>query len=226
MRCVTFNIRHAEAGLDRVAALLAGFRPDVVFLQEVDRGCARSGGADQAAILARTLGLHAAFGEAFPFDGGAYGVALLSRDALHEERSLVLPHGSGPRTPDGRNEPRIALIARMGSLTLACTHLGLDADERRAQAEALRALQSEKCLILGGDLNDAPDGPVLRSWGGWLRDAFVQAGGVEERTAPADAPPARIDFILRSDDAPSVLHAFAGPPGASDHRPVVVDVED
>ena len=223
MRTVTFNIQHGAKGLDAVAEFVDGLVPDIVFLQEVDRGCRRSGGVDQVADLATRLTLEWAFAEAFPFDGGSFGVAILSRSPLANVRSIGLPHPS-PRRHDGTGEPRVLLTARLGSLTVATTHLGLSAAERIDQARKIReTLESMGPVILGGDLNEGPNGGVLTRWSGWLADSFRQAGGGEIRTGPPDRPDARIDFILHSAGAPTPNAAIIGPWGASDHRAVIVD---
>jgi endonuclease/exonuclease/phosphatase family metal-dependent hydrolase len=222
MRGVTYNIQHGAGGLEQVAAVLRDLAPDLVFLQEVDRGCRRSGGIDQAAWLATALGQHLAFAEALPFDGGSYGIALLSRTPLTAVRSVPLPHPS-PRCDDGHGEPRILLMAETSELTVGCTHLGLSDEERPEKAAAIRRALEGRSVLLGGDFNEGPGQAVSRKWDGWLTDCFRETGAAEHPTAPSDRPAARIDFIFRSAAAPKPLHAFIGPSGASDHRPVIVD---
>src|SRR5690606_41483172 len=83
-RIVSYNIRHGrgadnEVDLERTAAVLRRLDPDVVALQEVDQGVARSGGEDQAARLGELLGMHHAFGAFMDYQGGHYGMAILSQ---------------------------------------------------------------------------------------------------------------------------------------------------
>ncbi len=61
VRLVSFNIRHGllsdgRVDLEHLAGALAGLEGDVVVLQEVDRGQARSGGADTAREVAEAVG--------------------------------------------------------------------------------------------------------------------------------------------------------------------------
>lgn len=243
MRLVTFNIRHGELGLDKVAQVLLDLSPDVVLLQEVDRHCQRSGNVDQARILAQRLGMHARFAEALPLEGGSYGLAILSRLPLGPEQVLRLPQPF-EHTGNGHGEPRIALFAEIGNgrsavgrsdgakddgLVLGCTHLGLDPTERQQQAQALRSVLgttfSDRAVLLGGDLNEGRNGQVLATLADVMEDAFVEAGGSEIDSAPEDRPRTRIDFVLRSAEGPLPTAAFVGPEGASDHRPVVVDFD-
>ena len=223
LRCVTWNLEHGAKGLAAVAQVLRALSPAVVFLQEVDRATRRCGGVDQAASLAHELGLTATFAEAFAFDGGSYGLALLTPGPLSEVTTTRLPHPA-PRQEDGHGEPRILLSGEWNGIRFACTHLGLTPDERVEQARALlEALHPFEPVILGGDLNEGAQGAAVGLLGSRLSDAFQVAGGAETRTSPSDRPATRIDFVLASARAPEPLRAFVGPAGASDHRPVVVD---
>src|ERR1700724_2661395 len=83
LRVLTYNIHHGEGtdgrfDLSRLARVMKSVQPDVIALQEVDRGTERSGGVDQLAELARLTDMHAEFGKAMDYSGGGYGVAWLS----------------------------------------------------------------------------------------------------------------------------------------------------
>jgi endonuclease/exonuclease/phosphatase family metal-dependent hydrolase len=63
IRLVTFNVQHGRGDdgatdADRLARAVAALDADVVALQEVDRGQARSGGADLARVVAEAVGAH------------------------------------------------------------------------------------------------------------------------------------------------------------------------
>jgi len=63
VRLVTFNVQHGRGDdgrtdADRLARAVAALDADVVALQEVDRGQARSGGADLVRAVADALGAH------------------------------------------------------------------------------------------------------------------------------------------------------------------------
>src|SRR5688572_29984067 len=54
--------------------------PDVVFLQEVDRGTRRAGGVDQVAVLRESTALNDShFVKWRDLEGGEYGVAIISK---------------------------------------------------------------------------------------------------------------------------------------------------
>jgi len=138
-----FSGRSLRDGLvdhDRVTSGLAALDADVVALQEVDRGQARSGGADQTAVAAAALGggtAHrfvplvagtpgepgwtAADPTGPPPSGPAYGIALLSRRPVASWHVLALepPRGRWPMPVPTRpprllwikDEPRAAVVA-------------------------------------------------------------------------------------------------------------------
>src|SRR5687768_17253955 len=87
LRVMTYNV-HVGIGMDkkldlsRVAAVINGERPDIVALQEVDRGVERTGRVDQIRELARLTKMDYAFAHNLNFQGGQYGVAVLSRTPI------------------------------------------------------------------------------------------------------------------------------------------------
>lgn len=219
---MTWNIRHGagtdgRVDLERTAATLAGLVPDIVLLQEVDRGCRRSGGVDQAALLGERLGLASVFAAHRPFDGGEYGLALLARPLVLGSRAV--PLRAAPR-------PLVALEAELDlglaePLTIVVVHL-VDTLEQRA-AEAREVAQRLALLrgpwLVGGDFNGPRDTAPLEAF-----VAGVVATPVEPReTFPAEAPVREIDFLVagpavRTKWTSAWVHAEGI---ASDHRPVV-----
>jgi len=102
---VSYNIRHGvgmddRLDLERTAATLRRLQPDIVALQEVDEGVGRSGRVDQPARLGELLGMEHAFGSFMEYQGGRYGLAILSRHPIRSVTSVRLRDG---------NEPRVAL---------------------------------------------------------------------------------------------------------------------
>src|SRR5215218_9695885 len=81
---MSYNI-HVGVGMDkkldlaRIAEVIKRHRVDIVGLQEVDRGVERTGRADEIRELARLTGMDYAFAHNLDYQGGQYGVAVLSR---------------------------------------------------------------------------------------------------------------------------------------------------
>ncbi|MEX2458455.1 MAG: endonuclease/exonuclease/phosphatase family protein, partial [Actinomycetota bacterium] len=133
----------------------------------------------------------------------------------------------------GRLIPRGAVLAHLGRsgvrLWAACVHLGLSDRERAGHARELTDLLAGLGgpVVLGGDLNEFPEGTAASWLSGRLWDAFVQAGEGDGLSYPASEPRARIDYLLLGDglraerawveDRPEVR-------AASDHLPIFADV--
>lgn len=220
----TYNIRHAEGvdgrvDLDRIAGAVRTLGADVIALQEVDVGVLRSGKSHQADSLARLLGMEARFGAFMPYEGGEYGLAILSRHPIVGEEVLRLPDG---------NEPRVALIveiARSGeTVVVANVHFDWVEDDgfRYAQAVAVagRLARERRPLVLLGDFNDEPGSRTLTLFAERFSEVAKAGTGA---TFPSANPVRSIDHVFV---APSAAWARAGAlvggeREASDHRPVV-----
>ena len=235
MRVATYNI-HGGVGrsgvfdLDLIATVLAEIGADVVGLQEVDSGRARSGGADQAQHLAHALGYRAVFSAAQSnVDPGEYGNAILARFPIVSHMTLTLPGVSVWRA-----EPRCAaeavVAAPEGKLSVWSVHLGVRQIERARQTSALlgrmrRAIHEEERmpLVLMGDLNAGPRSRLLRALGASL----TVAAPARRSTFPASFPLLSLDHVLVS---PPLSILSAGPHDspssreASDHLPFVADL--
>jgi endonuclease/exonuclease/phosphatase family metal-dependent hydrolase len=231
LRVMTYNIFAGndlarESNLTRIAALIDSLGVDIVFLQEVDRRTARSGGTDQAATIAGLTGMHAAFGRAMEFDGGEYGIAILSRQPMMRSRVLPL---DAPSSAEPRIGLHVVLTAHGRELHLLNTHLDhrADAAARRVQADLLLRYVTDSIpggapLIAGGDLNATPDAQELRGLLSALVDAWQRCGSGTGHTFRADRPDRRIDYVLLRGAVCSVAAVPATT--LSDHLPVIVDV--
>jgi endonuclease/exonuclease/phosphatase family metal-dependent hydrolase len=239
IRIMTYNVhrcrgRDRQYSPQRIADVIASAKPDIVALQELDVGRARSGGVDQAEILAAALGMRAQFHPALTVMEEQYGDAILTACPSRLVKTGALP---GVQPLQGL-EPRGALWAAItvggSELQVINTHLGLVSRERRKQVDCLLSeewLGNEGCgdaVMLVGDFNMQPRSRSYRKLTGRLRDAHRSRNKHYQATFPARFPTLRIDY------------AFAGPGIhvthvetvrtplariASDHLPLVVDFE-
>lgn len=227
LRILAYNIHHGEGmdeklDLERIAAVITSVRPDLVTLQEVDRGVERTGRTDQAAELGRLTGMTPVFGAFMGYQGGEYGMAVLSRWPIVSSTNHRLPDGA---------EPRSALAVRVRSprsgreLELVGIHFYRTAEERLAQAEALagQLAGGDVPVVLAGDFNSEPDSDVIRFLS---RQWHFIDKGADRLTFSSFAPDREIDFIaLRPVDAFTVVsQRLLDEPVASDHRPVFVEL--
>lgn len=241
LRLMTYNVKQCTVAgcggaVDRVAEVIAGVAADVVALQEVSAGDPRAGGFDQVGELADRLGMHGHFAPAMSGgERGAYGNAILSRWPLRVERGGLLP----PPPDRSRREPRGAAWLSLGGgvgLHVIATHLGLSRRERHAQLDALLGpewLGHPRCgppRVLLGDLNFVPGAREHQRLAAVLRDALRVAPPERGHLAtfPSIRPLVRLDHVFVSHDLVVRRTEVVRAPGlrrASDHLPVVVDVE-
>ena len=227
LRVLVYNIHAGKdaagvSNLERVAAIIDAERADVVLLQEVDRNTTRSGGVDQLAELMRLTSMHGAFGKSLDFQGGEYGIAIISRWPIVNAR--VIPLRIDPPQPraGGSIEPRVAFLVETGGMVVANTHLDASREETWRMQEVGELLRHEADIV-GGDFNAEPGSNVYaRVTDSGLRDAWKLCGEGDSLTFSATKPVKRIDYLFlqnRSCDRATVLDT-----DASDHRPLLVVV--
>ena len=239
LRIMTYNI-HSCIGMDgkispeRIARVIARYSPDIVALQELDVGRARTGRVDQADLISQYLQMDYHFLPTIRVRKGLYGNAVLTHFPMRPIRADKLP--GLPCKP--RLEPRgglwVAIEADGTEIQFINTHLGLKPKERHVQAEALLGsdwLSHPNCCeptILCGDFNALPSSRVWRRLCTLLRDAQVElAGHCPKKTLFGRFPFARIDHIFID---PSIKVIGIEVPNteltrvASDHLPLIVKV--
>ena len=239
-RIVTYNV-HRCVGNDRrlnvarVADVLAKLKPDIVALQELDVGRARTGGVDQAHEIARRLDMACHFHAALTVEEELYGDAILS--SLPERLVQVGPLPGYEPIP--MLEPRGALWVEVevagAPVQVINTHLGLVPREQRAQAAWLAGpawLQHPLCRgprIVLGDFNATATSEVYRTFTAHLAPARrLSATQTPTATFPSPLPVLRIDHMFVSPEI-EVRDVFAPfetlTRVASDHLPLVMDFE-
>ncbi|RYD34838.1 MAG: endonuclease [Verrucomicrobiaceae bacterium] len=230
-RLLSYNIHHGE-GMDgkldlaRIAERIRTCQPDAVALQEVDRNCKRTGGVDMPAELARLTGMTAHFQKAMDFDGGGYGICLLTKGKVLESKGYALPNSSKPVEP--RTVQTVKVEALGGTLTIANTHLDVTSGETRlAQTQFLIKTLGEMpdTVVLAGDFNAVRGDTTLKAIesAGWA----VPLKQGDPNTIPSGKPDREIDFaVFRPAGALKVVkYTVLNEPVASDHRPILVEVE-
>jgi endonuclease/exonuclease/phosphatase family metal-dependent hydrolase len=228
LRILAYNTHHGEGldsllDLERIALVIWEADPDVVALQEVDQGVDRTGGRQQAAVYGELTGMEALFGEFMEYQGGLYGMGLLSGLPVQEWENHRLPPGA---------EPRSSLAVRVRArrtgrpVVVAGIHFYRTEEERLAQAQTLMEVFSdeEAPVILVGDFNSTLGSAVMELL---AREWAIPPKVGAPNTFPADGPRREIDFVLlRPADRFHVLeYRVLDEAVASDHRPVLMVVE-
>jgi len=210
-----------RAGVGEVAAVIRRFEPDLALLNE-------TGPRWRLARLERALGMQVARDPWSPLRRRVPN-AVLARPPWRVVRHRL------HRFADVRRplNPRGAIVAEVhgpdgARLSVCCTHLGLHPLERLHAVRELLRVCPDGPVLVGGDLNELPDGRAVRELRERLTDAWALVGGEGGETFPATGPTARIDYLfvsagLRVERAlvPAVLPEARR---ASDHLPLVVDL--
>lgn len=126
LRLMTYNIKNAT-GMDgvcdfqRIANVINNASPDVVAVQEVDSVTNRSNQKYVLGEIAERTQMYACFAPAIDYDGGKYGIGLLSKKAPLHLQAIALP---------GREEARALILAEFEDYIYCCTHLSLTEEDR------------------------------------------------------------------------------------------------
>lgn len=153
----TYNVRHGgdvPANIACIGKLLSNACVDIAGLQEIDVGTRRMCGANVLAEIAEGGSYpYTYFAKAMEFDGGEYGIGIVSRYPILCAQAIPLFSGN--------EEPRVLACAviktEWGSIDFFNTHTSYESQKLRAtqlQEIGARLAQSEH-FVLTGDFNTA-----------------------------------------------------------------------
>lgn len=222
LRIMSYNVRNGR-GMDnvtnfqRIADAIKKANPDVVAIQELDSVTGRSGQTDVLRELAERTLMYHTFAPAISYDGGKYGIGMLSKEKPLSYYYLSLP---------GREEVRALLLVEFEKYVYCCTHLSLTEADRMNSLPIIRkeAAAFSKPFFIGGDWNAHPDSEFIKA----IQKDFVFLTNPGQFTFPADKPDETIDYIAAyAKDTTSFTRlssAVLNEPSASDHCPIVADI--
>ena len=214
LKLMSYNIKNAN-GMDnvcnfqRIANVINNTSPDVVAIQEVDSMTNRSGQKYVLGEIAERTQMHGYFAPAIDYDGGKYGIGLLTKQVPLRLQSLPLP---------GREE--------FADYIYCCTHMSLTEEDRMKSLELVKAFTSSstKPLFLAGDMNAEPESGFIKE----LQKDFQILSNPKQHTFPAPDPKETIDYIAtlkQNAKGFAVISAkVINEPMASDHRPILVEL--
>ena len=234
MRFILYNIRYAtgpklhqsanssQKNLQRISTFLNKKEPDLVGLVEVDHGSYRSGGRDQAELLADGLGHyhthsikyeHNSFWRRVPILR-QQGNAFLARDRIRGETFHFFKSGM----------KRLVIEIEMQHVVVYLVHLAIGTKTRHRQLNALYKMvrKTELPCLVAGDFNMLSGEKEI--------EIFLAATGLRNAnhsrlpTYPSRNPHRHLDFVLYSKgiqiknfEVPEVLY--------SDHLPILIDFD-
>ena len=222
LRLMSYNIRNTKGmdgihNIQRIANVIINEAPDVVAIQELDSMTTRSGQKYVLGELADRTQMHAIYAPAISFQGGKYGIGILSRQKPMGIKTYPLP---------GREEARMLMVAEFKDYYFACTHLSLTEEDRLASLDIIKSStkKSHKPYFLAGDLNDQPESKFIQA----LQQDFQILTNTKHATFPAPKPTETIDYIAawkhNTNDFANLSARVLEEPIASDHRPLFVQL--
>jgi endonuclease/exonuclease/phosphatase family metal-dependent hydrolase len=226
---MSYNIKSGRvtgtADIGKVGDQVARYDPDLVLMQEVDKGRVWSGLVDQSAVLGQQLGMQWTFGgNDVRSPTNMLGNAILSRFPILQSNNVQLPALPGKH----RRGLLGALVDVDGiELEVYSTHLEHTASaDRERQVAAIAGILGPRQAprFLGGDFNAVPVGPVMSAARTLATDTWTQVGSGPGLTAPVGRPRVRIDYLMyRGSDRVEItpLRMAVLPTTASDHRAVL-----
>lgn len=231
MRILCYNIHHANPpskpgliDLDAIARVITDSKADLVALQEVENGAKRSGVVNQAKVLAEKTGLNYHFFKAIDYDGGDYGIAILSRYQFKDVKLVPLPQKI---TAEKRVLGYVTIEIGKQQFILANTHLDATKthENRNVQMEQiLKEFEHSRLpVILCGDLNSVAGSEAINLLDKQFKRTCTENCG---KTVPQINPRNTIDYVATKNVKwPLLEHKVIEETYASDHRPVLAVFE-
>ncbi len=218
-----FNIK-GYLDMEGIARVIESSGADVVCLQEVSRGWVINSSTDTLLWLSDRLNMNYIF---MPASDAVWGNAILSRYPLKMIKGGFLPRLGAPL----RRSYLLAGVELEGKedINVMCVHIHDVEDEGWIREEQVEKILEEwdglKRTAIIGDFNAEINEPEIRKmYDAGFIDSQLELGKEEKLTWVHYEPYGRIDYIWVTDDLEisdvDVLYSTA-----SDHLPVVVDIE-
>ena len=236
LRIVSYNVgvfhKSGYNKMNMVADMLNEMKADVAGIQELDSCANRTGGVYQLRAFADALGdWNYRFAPAIPFQGGTYGIGIVSKKKYRilDSWAMTLDRGKGA-------EQRALNVVEFPKFVLAATHLDHRSDAAQlAQAKAItealsaRYAGTHKVVILCGDFNAKPGSKTIRE----LKKNWTIVSA-QNNTYDSSRPKQCIDYIMVLDNNSSYVLRHTAVASkfddgdvtqASDHLPVYIDIK-
>lgn len=226
IKVMSYNIHHGADKdevntLDLMGKYIKRSGADIIGLQEVDSMCNRSGKVDQMKRLAEITGMHYAFVRHFEYDGGAYGLGILSKYPISDvknNRITILP--KDPKKPSLAFLTAQIMLPGKRPLLFGTVHFSLNTASRLLQSDEVLAFTAgDVRAIITGDLNANPGtGEIVK-----LEGRFTETGRNEEFTFPAGKAVKKIDYIMvsKNDLKKNIRSVVHDDIHLSDHLPMI-----
>ena len=222
IRIMSYNVRNCT-GLDnktdyqRIANIIKAAECEAVAIQELDSMTTRYEGQDMLKNLADLTGMYPTFAPSIDYQGGKYGIGMLTKEKPLSHRRVALPC---------RSEPRSLQIVELENYYYCCTHLSLHAEDRETSIGIIidELSKLDKPVIIAGDFNAEPEEKSMQE----MAKHFQIFEKNTPYTFPANEPNIEIDYIALYSDKGATAevneHTVIEAKVESDHRPLVADI--
>lgn len=222
VRIMSYNVRNCK-GMDdafdykRIANIINRVEPDIISLQELDSVTTRNKGLFALKELSELTDMHYVYARAIDFQGGAYGIGLLSKEKPIKYHTIPLP---------GREEGRVLLIVEFEKYICCAVHLSLtEADQIASISIIQNALKNiSKPVFLAGDMNSEYSSATQLA----MRKTFKMLNNHNKKTYPSDGAKECIDYIYvynnNQHQFSVIQNQVLDEKIASDHLPLFTDV--
>ena len=220
---LSYNIRNAW-GMDhvtdysRISSIINRIKPDAVALQELDSATVRS--YDMVVIdeLAKRTNMYASYSKSINYQGGGYGIGILTKEKPLRTIRIPLP---------GKEEKRSLLMVEMKNYIFCCTHWSLTKIDRERSVgiinDFVAQLHTHKQIFLAGDLNSVSSSPEMAL----LKQDWNIMNDIHQSTYPSSVPTKCIDYILaytKNIGVITLMSKVENEPVVSDHLAVWVKI--
>lgn len=241
LKVITYNV-HRWVGLDRrtkperAASIIAATGADVVALQEVKAGRARTGWQSRAEAVAHSLGMTLYFQPTTRILGEQLGLAIMTRLPSRLVKGERLPSISADGGISKRSAIWVEVDFKGVSVQVINTHLSLRPNERLMQVQALLSpqwlgdIRCQNPTLLMGDLNASPRSRSYKLLCTEFEDAqLMTKRGIARPTFHTRMPLVRLDHIFLRGEGMDVRKArpLRTPMArkASDHLPLIAEID-
>lgn len=161
IKVITFNIAHGKGldgivNIERQAEVIKEYKPDIVFLQEIDMYTKRAGETNQIREMSKRIYLpYCSMESNITLEDGYYGDGIISRFPISFSVNYLMP------LTDLNHEQRGILCNRISlgtaKINLFSVHLSTYKDERILACKEINRIISKidknEIIIIGGDFN-------------------------------------------------------------------------
>ena len=221
VRVMSYNVRNGHGvdgirSIERCADVIRKANPDIVAVQELD-SMNRRNNRYMLGDMAKRIGYYDYYAPTIDYQGGKYGIGVLSKKPALSVKFYSMPH---------HREDRGVLVVEFKKYYLVCTHLsGVPRKKGKGvQVDVIREAVSKlnKPVFIAGDMNARPGTPVMKAF----KEFATVLSDENKKTAPSYNPRGCIDYILGTNGSFKVLGEHVGYGClASDHLPIYVDVK-